>query len=90
MKILSITPTYYPEVGGIESVVRELAMRICANGTQVDVAHVSPKHAAFSLHRMDGLDVYCIPVTAIGSWTMRAVSANSRQDMTCCMCTIPN
>ncbi len=62
MKILSITPTYYPEVGGIESVVRELAMRISAGGTQVDVAHVSPKHPAFSKRRVDGLDVYCVPV----------------------------
>jgi alpha-1,3-mannosyltransferase len=63
MKILSITPTYFPEVGGIESVVRELATRISAHGMQVDVAYVSPKHAAFSVSRIDGIDVYCIPVS---------------------------
>ncbi|MEJ8810275.1 glycosyltransferase family 4 protein [Variovorax ureilyticus] len=63
MKVLSITPTYFPEVGGIESVVRELATRISAHGMQVDVAYVSPKHAAFSVNRIDGIDVYCIPVS---------------------------
>ena len=63
MKILSITPTYFPEVGGIESFVRELATRISRGGTQVDVAHVSANHAAFLVSEMDGLKVYRVPVT---------------------------
>ncbi|VTU25864.1 glycosyltransferase family 4 protein [Variovorax sp. PBL-E5] len=62
MKILSITPTYFPEVGGIESVVRELAMRTGGPGIQVDVAHVSANHPAFSVSQHDGLDVYRVPV----------------------------
>jgi len=63
LKILSITPTYFPDVGGIESVVRELAVRMSATGMQVDVAHVSPKHPAYSVNGMDGINVYRIPVT---------------------------
>jgi alpha-1,3-mannosyltransferase len=63
MKILSITPTYFPEVGGIESVVRELAMRTGGPGIQVDVAHVSAQHPAFSVSQVDGLGVYRVPVT---------------------------
>jgi alpha-1,3-mannosyltransferase len=62
MKILSITPTYFPEVGGIESLVRELAMRTSGNGVQVDVAHVSAKNPAFSMSEMDGINVYRVPV----------------------------
>lgn len=63
LKILSITPTYFPEIGGIESLVRELATRISRGGTQVDVAHISANHAAFSVSEMDGINVYRVPVT---------------------------
>ncbi|MBU2285063.1 MAG: glycosyltransferase family 4 protein, partial [Gammaproteobacteria bacterium] len=63
MKILSITPTYFPEVGGIESVVRELAIRSSGNDDVVDVAHVSAKHERFSVEELDGLKVYRMPVT---------------------------
>lgn len=63
MKILSITPTYFPEVGGIESVVRELARQMTGDALRVDIAHVSPKHAEASMSRIDGLDVYRVPVT---------------------------
>ncbi len=63
MKILSITPTYFPEVGGIESVVRELAIRTSGDGVQVDVAHVSAGHAAYSVDELDGIKVHRVPVT---------------------------
>ncbi|MBT2325787.1 glycosyltransferase [Variovorax paradoxus] len=62
MKVLSITPTYFPEVGGIESMVRELAVRISRGDVQVDVAHVSANHQAFSVSEMDGVRVYRVPV----------------------------
>jgi len=61
-KILSITPTYFPEIGGIESVVRELARRTTGHGVQVDVAHVSARHSMFSESVVDGLNVYRVPV----------------------------
>ncbi|MGK6306968.1 glycosyltransferase family 4 protein [Variovorax sp. DT-64] len=62
MKVLSITPTYFPQVGGIESVVRELAVRTSGPGVQVDVAHVSAKVAEPSVDEVDGLKVYRVPV----------------------------
>ena len=62
LKILSITPTYFPEVGGIESVVRELALQLTGKSLRVDIAHVSAKHPAPSMSRIDGLDVYRLPV----------------------------
>ncbi|OUL98996.1 glycosyltransferase family 4 protein [Variovorax sp. JS1663] len=62
MKILSITPTYFPEVGGIESVVRELAVRSSSQGRRVDVAHVSAKNTSFSVAEFDGITVYRVPV----------------------------
>ncbi|VWX62753.1 Glycosyltransferase involved in cell wall bisynthesis [Burkholderiales bacterium 8X] len=62
MKILSITPTYFPHIGGIESVVRELALRTSTGDTRVDVAHVSAEHPAFSEERLDGLKVFRLPV----------------------------
>jgi alpha-1,3-mannosyltransferase len=62
LKILSITPTYLPEVGGIESFVRELATRISRGGSQVDVAHVSASHPAFAVSEMDGINVYRVPI----------------------------
>lgn len=63
MKVLSITPTYDPEVGGIESLVRELATRISNDGIQVDVAHVSARHDAFVTEQRDGITVHRVPVT---------------------------
>ena len=63
LKVLSITPTYFPEVWGIESVVRELAMQVSVNdGIRVDIAHVSAKNPALSMSQIDGLDVYRLPV----------------------------
>src|SRR5690242_17795510 len=62
LKVLSITPTYFPEVGGIESVVRELAKCTSSHGVQVDVAHVSAKLSEASMSEMDGLKVYRVPV----------------------------
>jgi alpha-1,3-mannosyltransferase len=62
LKVLSITPTYFPEIGGIESVVREVAKRTSTHGMQVDVAHVSAKLAELSVSEEDGLTVYRVPV----------------------------
>lgn len=62
MKVLSITPTYYPGVGGIESVVRDLATQVGDAGVRMDVAHVSASHSTMSMSRTDGIDVYRVPV----------------------------
>jgi alpha-1,3-mannosyltransferase len=41
VKILSITPTFFPSLGGVEQVVLELALRVGEHGVQMDVAHVA-------------------------------------------------
>jgi alpha-1,3-mannosyltransferase len=40
MKVLSITPTFFPQLGGLEQVILELALRVRDHGVQMDVAHV--------------------------------------------------
>jgi alpha-1,3-mannosyltransferase len=62
MKILSITPAYLPQVGGIEQVVHELSVRLQSKGHQVEVAHVAPQHKAYSVLSQDGLKVHRVPL----------------------------
>lgn len=61
MKVLSITPTFYPLVGGLEQVVMQLAQRVRTHGVTMDVAHV-----ASDLKReddtVDGIAVYRLPL----------------------------
>jgi alpha-1,3-mannosyltransferase len=61
VKILSITPTFFPSLGGLERVVLELALRVKEHGIQMDVAHVAPR-----LNRVDetvqGVNVHRIPL----------------------------
>lgn len=42
MRILHITPTYAPSVGGIEEVVAQLARHARTHGIEADVLHVAP------------------------------------------------
>jgi alpha-1,3-mannosyltransferase len=59
--VLSITPTFFPTLGGLEQVVLELALRVREHGVQMDVAHVST-----GLRRVcesvDGVTVFRIPL----------------------------
>lgn len=41
MRVLSITPTFFPSLGGLEQVVLELARRVRKLGVHMDVAHVA-------------------------------------------------
>jgi alpha-1,3-mannosyltransferase len=41
VKILSITPIFFPALGGIQQVVLELALRVREHGVHMDVAHVA-------------------------------------------------
>lgn len=42
MRVLSVTSTFLPQVGGLERVVLELALRLREHGVHTDVAHVAP------------------------------------------------
>lgn len=46
MRILHVTPTYRPNIGGIESVVANLAREQRQNGHVADIAHLAPIHAS--------------------------------------------
>lgn len=62
MRILSITPAFAPQIGGIEQVVQELAIRLRRRGHQVDVAHVATGHASRSTDEVKGLTVHRLPM----------------------------
>jgi alpha-1,3-mannosyltransferase len=59
--VLSITPTFFPSLGGLEQVVLELAMRVREHGVHMDVAHVQPGLAAAN-ERVQGIDVFRVPL----------------------------
>lgn len=61
MKVLSITPTFFPTLGGLEQVVLELALRVRNHGVQMDVAHVSTGLAR-RRETVDDVTVYRIPL----------------------------
>lgn len=48
MKILQVTPTYYPNLGGIEAVVRNISRALTAQGHEVEIAHLATDHTAQS------------------------------------------
>ncbi|HWU03560.1 MAG TPA: glycosyltransferase family 4 protein [Novosphingobium sp.] len=62
MRVLSITPTYFPHMGGMEQVVRSLASHLAPLGVQMDIAHVATEHKAFSCEELDGLKVWRVPL----------------------------
>jgi alpha-1,3-mannosyltransferase len=61
MKVLSITPSYFPQIGGLEQVVMEIAQRVRAHGITMDVGHVAPglKRDHDSLQ---GIEVHRLPL----------------------------
>lgn len=62
MRILSITPAFAPQIGGIEMVVQELATRLNVLGHRVDVAHVNTAHRSLHTEQVDGLTVHRVPL----------------------------
>lgn len=62
MRVLSITPAYFPSIGGIEEVVRQLSAQLVSRGHTVDVAHVSTAHGSLVREQLDGLTVYRVPL----------------------------
>jgi alpha-1,3-mannosyltransferase len=61
IRVLSITPTFLPELGGLEQVVLELAKRVQDYGVKMDVAHVA-KGLKLTTDTVQGIDVYRIPL----------------------------
>lgn len=61
MKVLAITPAFFPQLGGVEQVALELALRVRRHGVQMDIAHV-----ASGLNRLtesvQGINVHRVPL----------------------------
>jgi alpha-1,3-mannosyltransferase len=62
MKVLQITPTYFPAVGGIETVVRDLTSNLRRNGIVADVLHVSRSNKEFRQEKVDQSTVWRVPL----------------------------
>lgn len=41
MRVLAVTPSFHPQLGGVEQVALELALRVPPHGVRMDVAHVA-------------------------------------------------
>lgn len=61
MRVLSITPTFFPQLGGLEQVILELALRVRDHGVQMDVAHVAPG-LAHTTDVVQGVTVFRVPL----------------------------
>jgi alpha-1,3-mannosyltransferase len=62
MKTLHITPTYFPAVGGIETVLRDLTSHLRRNGIVADVLHISPSNKCRRQESVDGSTVWRVPL----------------------------
>lgn len=62
MKMLHVTPTFYPDVGGIEDVIHNIAKISQVSGYDVDVAHVSSKFSEYLTEDYHGYKVHRIPI----------------------------
>jgi alpha-1,3-mannosyltransferase len=61
VKILSITPIFFPVLGGIQQVVLELALRVREHGVHMDVAHVAPGLGRLT-ETVQGVTVHRVPL----------------------------
>jgi alpha-1,3-mannosyltransferase len=62
MKILHVTPTFFPVIGGIETVVRDLVLHSRRLGIVADVLHVSPDNKGRGQERLDDCTVWRVPL----------------------------
>ncbi|WP_026607873.1 glycosyltransferase family 4 protein [Methylocapsa acidiphila] len=62
MRVLQVTPAFFPGIGGIETVVQELVIHLRRNGVESDVAHLSPGHASSRRDQMGDFTVFRVPL----------------------------
>jgi alpha-1,3-mannosyltransferase len=61
MKILHITPAFFPSVGGIETVVRELMGHLRRRGIEADAMHIAPGNRLVQ-EELDDSRVWRVPL----------------------------
>ena len=62
MKVLHVTPAFYPQVGGIELVVQNLAVHSKRLGVDAEVLHVATEIKELSTLTVDGVKVTKVPL----------------------------
>jgi len=62
MRVLQVTPTFYPEIGGIEAVVDELTSHLGLHQIDTEIAHVSPAHKDYREEVIAGKRVWRVPM----------------------------
>jgi len=62
MKVLQVTPTFFPDVGGIETVVDELTNQLRLHKIDTEVAHVSTAHRKLRHELLAGKHVWRVPM----------------------------
>jgi alpha-1,3-mannosyltransferase len=82
MKVLHVTPTYAPSIGGIEEVVANLARLGRRAGMQADVAHVAPG-LGHSERRQESFSVWTMPLVGhrMLGWAPALARLASRYDL---------
>ena len=77
MKILHITPAFYPTIGGIEFVVSNLVRHSRLHGVEADVLHISPANPIWLHEIIDGAQIWRVPLRPnrlIGvAWPLRDI-----------------
>ena len=66
MRVLHITPTFRPSIGGIESVIECLCRELVSRGIVSDVAHIS-SGIQFGRNLIGGTSVWQVPLIGCGS-----------------------
>ncbi len=66
MKILMITPTYYPKIGGIENHIKELSYYLSKNNHKVSIVVVNPNITDYKKSFLFGIETHYIK--AIGRY----------------------
>jgi glycosyltransferase involved in cell wall biosynthesis len=67
LKIAYVTPRYFPYVGGVEYVVKNLAERLVLKGHEVTVVAGAPHEKKFSSEKINGVDVFRVPTYVISN-----------------------
>lgn len=62
IRVLHVTPTFYPEIGGIETVIDELAARLGQYNIESEIAHLSLANKGFREETHAGKRVWRVPL----------------------------
>jgi alpha-1,3-mannosyltransferase len=62
MRVLQVTPTFFPEVGGIETVINELTNQLSLHQIDSEIAHISIAHERLRQETNAGKRIWQVPM----------------------------